>query len=226
MKLTAVVAAAGLGRRLKKQVPKLFVKIGGKEILLRTLEVLSSSKFVNEIIVVANKKSITAVKKLVSQRRLKKIKDVVAGGSRRQDSVKEGLKRLSLDTDFVLVHDAARPFIDTKTISKVISAAKHSGAAIVGVPAKATLKEVGANLFVRNTLNRDSVWEIQTPQVFKKSIILDAYRKFNSLIATDDSSLVERLGAKVKLVEGSYFNIKITTEEDLLFAEAIIRSRE
>jgi len=135
--------------------------------------------------------------------------------------VYNGLKKISADTDWVLIHDSARPFIDRKSITKVISTAKKTGAAILAVPVKATIKSIKATGFVNTTLERSNLWEIQTPQVFKKELILEAYKKYSKIKVTDDASLVERLGKKVKIVLGSQENIKITTKEDLVLAQAI-----
>jgi 2-C-methyl-D-erythritol 4-phosphate cytidylyltransferase len=128
---------------------------------------------------------------------------------------------VSENSDWVLIHDSARPFIDRKFITEVIMAAKKTGAAITGVPIKATIKSIKSGGLVDRTLDRSNLWEIQTPQVFKKELILKAYKEFSKRNVTDDSSLVEKLGKKVKIVPGSYENIKITTKEDLLFAQAI-----
>jgi 2-C-methyl-D-erythritol 4-phosphate cytidylyltransferase len=161
-----------------------------------------------------------------------KIREVVLGGRERRDSVINGLGVIDNRTELVLIHDAARPFIDREILSSVIKEAKISQAAIVGVPVKATIKKVVScqlsvvsRLVVEKTLDRKDLWEIQTPQVFNKDLILKAYKRFKKFPATDDAMLVERLGVKVSVVLGSYNNIKITTPEDLILAEAIVKNR-
>jgi 2-C-methyl-D-erythritol 4-phosphate cytidylyltransferase len=162
--------------------------------------------------------------------RIRKIRAVVLGGKRRQDSVDKGLKAVSKEADWVLIHDGVRPFINKELISSVIKEAKKAGAAIVGVPVKATIKKLKTQslklktkFVVEKTLNRDNLWEIQTPQVFKKDLILKAYKRFGNINVTDDAMLVEKMGIKPRVVLGSYNNIKITTPEDLVIAKAIAK---
>jgi 2-C-methyl-D-erythritol 4-phosphate cytidylyltransferase len=224
MHVTAVVVAAGKGLRLKSRVSKSLIKIGSRPLIIYSLALLSKHSCIKDIIVVANRQNLEAIRRLIKQYRLKKIKDVVLGGRLRQDSVFNGLKAIGSKTQLILIHDSGRPFIDAKTVSAVIKSAKRYGAAIVGVPVKATIKEVTSEFAVKETLNRDNLWEIQTPQVFKKDLILRAHRKFGNTNVTDDAMLVEKLGSKVKVVLGTYENIKITTPEDLAIARAIARS--
>jgi 2-C-methyl-D-erythritol 4-phosphate cytidylyltransferase len=222
VKVSAVLPAAGLGLRLKTDVAKPLIQINGESIVIHTLKNLDSHPLINEIILVFNSKDIAAIKELVKQKGIKKVTEIVAGGATRKESVKNGLSCISSDTDYVLIHDGVRPFLEHQTITEVIEAAVKNGAAIVGVPVKATLKKVRLkDLKVETTLNRDEIWEIQTPQVFKKELILEAYKNSSGIEAWDDSSLVERLGHRVALIKGSYFNIKITTPEDLVLAQAI-----
>ncbi len=186
------------------------------------------------IIVVANARNSNNITGKINQYKIGRIVGVVKGGKRRQDSVFNALKAVDKKTDLVLIHDAARPFIDKKLVSSLICEAKRSGAAIAGVPVKATIKEIKKSLpagrqekskikIVGKTLNRGNLWEIQTPQVFRKDLILKAYDKSGNIDATDDAMLVEKLGASVSVVPGSYNNIKITTPEDLILAEAIAK---
>ena len=147
---------------------------------------------------------------------------MVPGGQTRKQTVKNCLEFVPSDTDLVLIHDSVRPFIDEKILNNVIDAASRYQAAVVGVPIKSTIKRINLNeLEVDTTLRREEIWEIQTPQVFKRELIMRAYQNIDNVEAPDDSFLVERLGHKVMLVLGSYFNIKITTYEDLVFADAI-----
>jgi 2-C-methyl-D-erythritol 4-phosphate cytidylyltransferase len=224
MKVVAVVASAGRGRRFNKKLAKPLVVLNGKPILIHTLKNLAKSSLIQEIIVVANKNNLNTLKKKIKQFGLSKVKDVVAGGSSRSRSVSNGLKAVSKDCDIVLIHDAARPFIKGNYISQLIKAARKFGAAILAVPVKATIKRIEPrNLKVVATLNRDFLWEVQTPQVFKKDLILKAYNKLKSFNFTDDAALLERLGQRIKVVRGSYSNIKITTPEDLAFAKIIAK---
>ena len=239
VKIEAIVPAAGLGVRLKAAVAKPFVRIDDCAILIRTLRVLSKNAAISKIIVLAHNKNLIKVRSLIERNGLSKVKCVKRGGKTRRDSVAAGLKFLDKDTEFVLIHDAARPFVTGEIISRVISGARDCGACIAGVPLKPTIKSVsagggsacggkakglrGKEIFVAETLDRKNIWEIQTPQVFRRDLIIGAHNKFKNLDATDDAYLVEKLGHKVRVCEGSYFNIKITTPEDLVFAEAIAK---
>lgn len=218
--VTAIVLAAGRGLRFESRTPKPLLKINSHSVIIYCLNTLSRHPYVKDIILVVNAKNLKEIIAKIGQYRIPKISGVVLGGRARQDSVRQGLKVMDRRTDLILIHDGVRPFIDPDTISSLIKEAERYGAAISGVPVKATIKKI-KNVFVEKTLDRDNLWEIQTPQVFKKELILKAYDRFGNQPVTDDASLVEKLGAKVKIVKGSYFNIKITTPEDLILAEAI-----
>jgi 2-C-methyl-D-erythritol 4-phosphate cytidylyltransferase len=223
MHVTAVVVAAGKGLRLKSRVSKPLIKIASKPLIIYSLAVLSKHSYIKDIIVVANRRNLKQIRKVIKQYRVKKIKDVVLGGKLRQDSVFNGLKAMDSCTQDVLIHDSGRPFIDTKTVSLAIKAAQRYGAAIVGVPVKSTIKRITREATVDETIDRKNLWEIQTPQVFKKSLILKAYKKFGNTNVTDDAMLVEKLGSQVGVVLGTNKNIKITTPDDLMMARAIAR---
>lgn len=230
MYVTAIVLAAGRGLRFSSKIPKPLVKINSRPIIIYCLQALSKHRYIRDIIVVVNPKNSKGIISKIRKYRIAKVSRIVKGGRRRQDSVYHGLKAVDSRAELVLIHDVARPFIDKETISKAIREAKRSGAAIAGVPVKATIKEVHcpqstvhSPFIVKKTLNRGNLWEIQTPQVFKKSLILKAYNKFGNIDVTDDAALAERLGVRVRVVRGSYNNIKITTPEDLLIAQAIAR---
>ncbi|MFA5339833.1 MAG: 2-C-methyl-D-erythritol 4-phosphate cytidylyltransferase [Candidatus Omnitrophota bacterium] len=227
MKVAAIVAAAGKGERLKSKVHKPFVALGKDPILLHALRVLDNSNLVGEIIVVAHQADLPKARLLLKKAKLKKFKEIVAGGKRRMDSVKNGLSAVSEDADYVIIHDGCRPFIDNKMISSVLGAAETFGAAIAAVPVKPTIKEVEKGNFVAATLKRETLVDVQTPQAFRKDLLLRAYDKAfaegaEGAEATDDSALVERMGIKVKVVDGSYKNIKITTQEDLRYAKMLM----
>ncbi|PIQ88587.1 MAG: 2-C-methyl-D-erythritol 4-phosphate cytidylyltransferase [Candidatus Omnitrophica bacterium CG11_big_fil_rev_8_21_14_0_20_42_13] len=228
LKIEAVVPAAGLGLRLKSRISKSLVLIERIPIVIHTLMKLSRHNRISGIIVLSNKKNLKKLKDLISAYGVKKVKSVSLGGQTRKQSVARGLAYLDRNTELVLIHDGARPFIDAATISAVISHAEKYGAAVSGVPLKPTVKLAGRKgaknaLFVNKTLDRSGLWEIQTPQVFKKDLIVRAHKKFKKIEATDDAYLVEKLGHRVAIVDGSYYNIKITTSEDLVFAKAIAK---
>ena len=227
MKIEAIVAAAGSGSRLKRNISKPLIKIGNKPLIIRTLEALLKCSLTNHIIVATEAKQIKTIKRLIKKFRIKKIKAVIAGGKTRKDSVRKGLSLISETCNLVLVHDGARPFVSKSTILNLIKQANKTGAAIVGVPSKSTLKMIQCKKqpLVKTTVSRNNIWQIQTPQVFRGDIIKKAYKKFKNINATDDSSLVEKLGIKVAIIRGSYRNIKITTPEDLVFAEALLKER-
>ncbi len=222
--VAAIVAAAGKGERLGPKVNKAFAMLGKEPILSYTLKALEASGAVNEVILVVNQEDLAKARLLVGRVKLKKVNKIVAGGKRRIDSVKIGLAGLAEETDYVIVHDGCRPFINNKMISSVLEAAEVFGAAITAVPVKPTIKQIEKGNFVYATLKRDTLVDVQTPQAFKKEILLRAYEKAfaESADATDDAALVERLGIKVKVVDGSYRNIKITTPEDLKYAKLLI----
>lgn len=219
---SAILVAAGKGSRLKARTSKPLLKIGHKPLLICSLEKFEKHPSINEIIIAVNRANRKAITGLVSKYRITKVARIVLGGRRRQDSVKNCLKALNKKSDLVLVHDGGRPFIKDSLITALIVEAKKNGASVAAVPVKETIKEVTAT-FIKKTLNRNKLWAAQTPQAFKKNLMLRAYKKFSYIDATDDSALVERLGIKPKIVMGSYGNIKITTPEDLILAEALVK---
>lgn len=221
MYLTAIVLAAGRGLRFRSRVSKPLAEINSRPILIYCLKRLSRHPLVRDIVVVANPRNLRAITGEINRFHVAKVKAIVLGGEERRDSVRRGLEALGPGADMVLVHDAVRPFITDKLISAVIRQAARSGAAIVGVPVKPTIKRVTAKFTVKETIPRKDLWEIQTPQVFKRKLIVQAYRKFGFTESTDDAMLVERLGAKVSVVPGTYDNIKITTPDDMVIARAI-----
>jgi len=223
--LSAILLAAGKGRRLNAAMPKPLVKIANNPAIIYSLNNLNKHPDIDEIILVVSQANRGRIIKAINKYSFKKIKNIVLGGLRRQDSVYNGLKAVSKKSDLVLIHDSARPFINGRFIAKVIAAAKKNGAAILAVRPKATIKFSRRSNIVSETLNRGRLWEAQTPQVFKKNFLLSAYKKYSRADVTDDASLVERLGKKVIVVEGDYGNIKITTGEDLLLADLIVKRK-
>jgi len=226
MMVSAILLAAGASKRLGAKVSKPLVKICSKPAIIYSLLTLSRQDRIDEIIVVVNKNNKFQIIKSIKQFGIKKIKAIVEGGLRRQDSVRSGLARISDKSSLVLIHDSARPFITRDLIAGVIKKAEKTGAAILGVPVKATIKSAGSHLAVDKTLDRRKLWEIQTPQVFARDLICEAYKKFGDSLVTHDASLVEKTKARVSIVMGSYANIKITTVEDLDLAESIARKHK
>ncbi|MEE8638729.1 MAG: 2-C-methyl-D-erythritol 4-phosphate cytidylyltransferase [Candidatus Margulisiibacteriota bacterium] len=222
MKTVAIITAAGYGKRMGK--PKQFIEIGGKPILEWTLSVFEKTKIVDEMILVVNEGDIERAKKF----KFSKLKQVIAGGEERQDSVFNGLKAVPGEVEIVAIHDGARPFIIPEIIEKAVAEAQEFGAVVVGIPVNDTIKSVNhQKLTVINTLNREELWAAQTPQVFKKEIILQAYKNGKEKhCVTDDAMLIEKLGIPVKMVMGSSQNIKLTKPEDLKIAEGILRKGE
>ncbi len=222
--VSAIIVAAGKGRRFGHKLSKAVLKLNSRPVIAYSLAVLNAHPQIKEIIVVGNPGNIRALRNIIQQQRAAKDVKIVLGGKERRDSVANGLKAIGPQADLILIHDAARPFITKGLVSSVIKEARKAGAAIAAVPVKATIKKVKNGSVVEKTLDRGKLWEIQTPQVFKKSLILKAFNKFKRIPATDDAMLVERLGAKVSVVLGSYSNIKITTPEDLIIAKGIAGS--
>jgi 2-C-methyl-D-erythritol 4-phosphate cytidylyltransferase len=228
--VTAIVLAAGKGLRLKSKISKPLIKIDSKPGIIYCLAALSRHPDIKDIIVVVNSINAGEIIKRIRGYRIKKIKNVVKGGKERRDSVLNGLRAMSLKAELVLIHDGVRPFINKNMITAVINEAARYGAAVTGVPVKATIKKLqapGSKLqapIIEKTLDRNNLWEIQTPQAFRKDLLVRAYKKYARLSVTDDAALVEKLGVPVRVVRGAYSNIKITTPEDLIIAEAIVKN--
>jgi len=222
MNVTCIVAAAGKGKRLRRRKEKPFLLLGRKPLIIHTLEALNAIKYIDRIIVVVAHDKVDDCKRLVTKYRLNKVYDIVKGGKRRFDSVKNGLAKVK-EADYILIHDGARPFIRTSLVKKIIFATRRFKAAIPATPSKQTLKLVDKGLFVKRTPERSFLWEAQTPQGFKRHVITEAYKKVSGRNVTDDSNIIEHIGYRVKIVKGSPWNIKITTPEDLLLAEGIIK---
>lgn len=227
MNVTAIVPAAGVGKRFGKN-DKPFVRLCGIPILIRTLKALERSKDIDRIILIVRPKFIRRSKKLLHRFRIKKVQDILGGGPTRTRSVFNGLRAVKEDCDLILIHDGARPLVTQDIIKKSIKAAKRFSAVCTVVPVKPTLKLLDPKDFISSSPNRNSLWEAQTPQVFSRDLIIKAYKKSmkEGIVSTDDSILVERLGIKVKVVRGSYRNIKITTHEDFRLAEVFLEKCE
>lgn len=223
--VTAIITAAGKGTRMNSDINKQYIEIAGIPVLARTIEVFQKCEAITEIILVVNEEDINFCRhRIVEHYSFSKVRSLVSGGAQRQNSVYKGLCAVYDDCGIVLIHDGARPFVTNKNIVDCINAAKTYGACGVGVRLKDTVKISDIDGFVTSTPDRSNLWSIQTPQGFAYNIILDAHEKAirNSYVGTDDMVLVERQGIPVKIVEGNYQNIKITTTEDLVVGETII----
>ena len=226
---SVVIVAAGQGRRMKLDINKMYFIIKGKAVLARAIEVFENCSLINEIIVVVNESEADICREdIIEKYRFKKVKSLVYGGEKRQDSVFNGLKEVSSNSTFVIIHDGARPFISSEIIEDSINTAKKFGASCVAVPAKDTIKVSDDQDFLCHAFKRPNIWVVQTPQTFKYEIIFKAHENANNngIISTDDTGIVEKIGIKSKIVTGNYDNIKITTREDLTVAEHIINKRE
>lgn len=226
--VTAIFPAAGASRRMGGNTNKIFLELGGEPILLRTLKTFSNSPRINFLIVVVGENEVDAVENLLESANALKPYRVTVGGSERQYSIANGLKLLPDDAEIVLVHDAARPLVSLQVIEDVIDAAEKFGGAIAAVPEKNTIKFIDAENFVTYTPPRSKLVEVQTPQGFRRELLVKAYEQAaaDKFLGTDDSSLVERIGDKIKVVTSDYRNIKITTPEDLKIAESLISSAQ
>lgn len=223
--LGAVIAAAGKGTRMHTEESKQYLLLNGKPILAHTLEVFERADEVSAVVVVAGTDDIDRCRGYIEEYGLAKIQAVVAGGKERQLSVYEGLKRL--DTEWVVVHDGVRPFVTVQDIVQCWWTAMVYGSAVTAVPVKDTIKIADESGMVRNTPERKSLWTIQTPQAFRRVDLMAAHERAmqEGYFGTDDAALAERSGMPVKIVEGNYDNIKITTPEDLLWAEFMLTYR-
>jgi 2-C-methyl-D-erythritol 4-phosphate cytidylyltransferase len=223
MKVQVILVAAGAGKRLKASKPKALIPLKGRPLVWYALNAFEHAKQIKSVILVVHKSLVNQFRELVDKNRFKKVHVITPGGKTRSESVQCGLRCLDTDADIVMVHDAARPFVTERMIRSCLHAIHGVPAAIVAVPAKATIKKVDRkNLYVQETLARDTLWEIQTPQTFKKDVLVKAHAAKNSVEPTDDAMLVEDLGLPVKIVRGDYRNIKITTKEDLKLAELFL----
>jgi 2-C-methyl-D-erythritol 4-phosphate cytidylyltransferase len=223
MKVTAIIAAAGAGRRMKADRPKQLLELDGTPIIVLTVRKFDASPVIDDIIVAAPRELVEEVKRLVANAGLRKPIGVVEGGERRQDSVAVSLDRIPPDTTIVAVHDAVRPFVSLAEIDSVVAEAARSGAAILAVPIVDTVKQVEKDL-VESTLTREHLVLAQTPQVFQIRILKAAFEsaRKDEYYGTDESSLVERMGHPVSVVRGSERNIKITRPGDLVLARAFL----
>ncbi len=221
---SAVIVAAGSGRRMGADRPKQFLELCGKTIIERTAAVFSGCKSINEIIIVSSESGLEECRRLLAGLEEDKIIKYVLGGKERYESVYNGLNALDDRSNIVLIHDGVRPFVTEDMIEASIDDALAYGACAAGVKSKDTVKICDENGFVKYTPDRECVYNIQTPQTFKRDIIEKAYERAekSGIFGTDDASLVENAGVPVKITMGSYDNIKITTPDDLIVGEKIL----
>ena len=204
-------------------VDKIVAPLLGRPLLEYSLERLAESASIDSIVVVAGESNANSVRDIAMRAPTNKISAICTGGTRRQDSVRAGLDHVNYATHF-LVHDGARPLIDAPIVSRTVEAASTHPAAIAAVPVKDTIKMADDDMTVLKTVPRDRLWAVQTPQIFEADLLRAAHRSIHTDV-TDDASMLEMLGHQVKLFIGSYENLKVTTPEDIVIAEAILRSR-
>ncbi len=205
-------------------VDKVFALLNGKPVLTWVVEKFQECSSIDHIVVVVNEQNLERCRRLVAEQGWSKVTAVCPGGSRRQDSVAAGLAQLG-QCDWVVIHDGARPLVTVDLIERGLEAAKETGVAVAAVPVTDTIKIAGDDQLVQQTLPRQNLWAVQTPQVFQLDIITIAYRQVKADV-TDDAALVEQLGYRVKLYMGACDNIKITTPDDLALAEVLLQRRE
>jgi len=226
MAVTAILAAGGQGARMKGDAPKQFLMLGDRPILFHSLQRLAECPRVDDLIVVVPADHLKYTQTLLQEEfPPAKPARVVKGGEERQDSVRAGLEELSLECDLVVVHDAARPLLLNSVLMAVIQAAEKDGAAAAAIQPADTIKLMDQERQIAENLPRTMLWQIQTPQAFRKDLLIRAHQRAfeDNFYATDDSILLERMGVKVRIVPGHPRTLKITTPDDLLMAEALFR---
>ena len=233
-KIWAVVPAAGMGKRMGMTVKKQFIQLKGKEILVRTLEALAEVSAIEGILVMVSREDMDVCQELLNEYHIEKVKGILLGGSTRQESVFKGLSALPKDCTMVVIHDGARPFVTQEMLERARLELNSNPAAVAAVPSKDTVKLVDADGYVTATPDRNFVWNVQTPQCFSYPIIKEAYDKLSAsedelqergVRITDDAMVVETFsGCRVKLFEGDYRNIKITTPDDMEVAEKYLQT--
>jgi len=225
MRTLAIVLAGGAGKRMGSSTNKQFLLLDNKPIIVHTLQVFQECRPIDGIYLVVNHKDLPIIQEeILEMYRFSKILKLVIGGRLRQDSVRNGLEAIDEACDIVTIHDAARPFVSPSFIEKSIFLMEMFDAVIPAIPARDTIKAISKEGFVMKTLERDTLWQIQTPQTFRYDLIVKAYREgmAKKLCGYDDSTFIEYLGKKVKVMEGSPYNIKITTPEDLVIAKGLL----
>ena len=227
MNYIVVLPAAGSGKRMKAGHNKLFLTLRNKPILIHTLDVFEQDPDCSGIWLAVKPEERKVIQEMLNKYNITKVKGMPAGGEERQHSVNACIKEAEREAELILVHDAARPFIEPAVISELVKKAHKNGAAIAGVKVKDTMKRVH-NHIIEETVDREQLWMIQTPQAFHTDILVKAQKQAEQegFLGTDESMLVERLNIPVHVVESTYDNVKMTTQEDLLIGEAILQKRQ
>lgn len=224
--ITAIIPAAGQGRRMQSDINKQYLLLKGKPVLAHTLAVFEKSTLISEILVVVREEEMEFCKtQIVDKYAISKVRAILPGGKERVDSVKVGLDNCSPDTDIVVVHDGARPLLTYKLLNQVLEKALETGAAIAAVPVKDCIKRVADDV-VAETLDRQQLRAVQTPQAFKFELIRNAFNQPLPEVVYDDAMMLELCGYRVSVVPGSYKNLKITTPEDLQIAAALLENEQ
>lgn len=225
MKIIVIVPSGGTGKRYGSKIPKQYLELMGIPVIIRSLMIFDKIKEISHIIIPVDRKWQKFILKNLEINKLKKSISFVKGGKERQDSVRNALKLEQVnDSDIILIHDAVRPLASPALVRRIIISTKKYCAVIPGLKPKESLKQINNKGFVERTINRDMISSIQTPQGFQTEIILKAYRNINpKILVTDDASLVEQIGVKVKVVEGEETNIKITSQLDMKIAETLFK---
>jgi 2-C-methyl-D-erythritol 4-phosphate cytidylyltransferase len=228
MKADAIIVSAGKGQRFMEGKKKQFYLLADKPILAHTLDQFETCPLIRSALLVVSEEDMDyTLKEIVEKYKYRKIAQIVPGGKRRQDSVKNGIDALAKSVDIVMIHDGVRPFVTRAMIEDSIHSAERFGAVVIAMPVKDTIKMSNPDGTVLKTLDRESLWQTQTPQTFQAKVIREAYTKAakDGFAGTDDASLVERLGVKVHILPGSYTNIKITTPEDLILGRLFLKMK-
>jgi 2-C-methyl-D-erythritol 4-phosphate cytidylyltransferase len=223
---TSIVVAGGSGTRMGSTIKKQYLMLSGKPLLIHALDAMEKQKMIANTVVVVPAEDVLYLEEMAARHRLKKVTAIVPGGDTRGASVYCGLQAVPKDSDLVVVHDGARPFLSQDLLQRLINTGWLEGAAIAAVPVKDTIKQVDGDQLVDKTLNRDQLWIVQTPQVFYTNILKECYQRafIDGLQCTDDAGIAEAYGYKVKVVLGEYRNIKITTKEDLAYANWLVNA--
>jgi 2-C-methyl-D-erythritol 4-phosphate cytidylyltransferase len=223
MKVSVIIPAAGQGTRMGSSTPKQYLLLKGQPLLHHTLRAFEACGLVDSVTLVVPQYDLELAHKKWDY---KIVKNIVAGGKERQDSVYNGFKAIDMDTDIVIVHDGVRPFVGPDLIARSIEAARQFGAAITAIPVNDTIKQADNEDFVARTVDRNGLWRVQTPQAFQYAVLDEAFQKAvnDSFYGTDEGSLLEHAGKKLKIILGSELNIKITRQEDLILGEGILNS--
>ncbi len=225
MRVAALIPAAGRGKRMAEETPKAFISMGGAPLFTYALQKFEVCSQVQEVVLlVPDENAVRRAEEIVRQAGFQKVVRIITGGAERQDSVYRGLKALESQTDIVLIHDGARPFVPVELIRRTVEETRVWKSVVAAIPVRDTIKDIAPDGWVRKTLERQGLWEIQTPQGFMFPLLLEAYERARAegFYGTDDAALVERLGRPVKVIQGDRLNIKITTREDLILGGAIL----